>query len=405
MVKQKFRWRLFFLLLLVVALNQAYAESNATNQTGSLYVISTPAAASLYVDNILKGYTPITVTNLTAGTHPVKLTKAGYNDYSRVKSIYAGVTEVLNVTLTPVQNQTNQTNKTGNLNVTSYPLGANLYVDNLYKGTTPLTVTNLTTGIHTVNVTRSNYYDYTAIVFISTGQTTSLHAKLLRKTGNLSVASNPAGANLYVDNHYKGITPITVKGLSEGIHAVKVTKYGYYDYTTTQYIYANKTAALNVTLTFAQNQTNATATLSVASNPTGANLYLDNFFKGYTPLTLTGLSVGNHTVKVAKGGYYNYTKTIYFSAGQTTTLNPTLTPVQNTTNQTTGNLYVTSTPNGALLYVDNVFEGLTPITVPFLSAGYHPVKVIAGGYKNYTRTIKIYKGQTTKLNATLTKMS
>ncbi len=69
------------------------------------------------------------------------------------------------------------------------------------------------------------------------------------QTGNLYVASNPTAANLYVDNALKGTTPKTVTGLSVGNHAVKVAKLGYNNYTTTRYIYAGRTASLNVTLT------------------------------------------------------------------------------------------------------------------------------------------------------------
>jgi hypothetical protein len=81
---------------------------NQTNQTGNLYVASNPTAANLYVDNVLKGTTPRTVTGLSVGNHAVKVTKSGYNDYSTTKYIYAGQTATLNVTLT----RTNQTNST-----------------------------------------------------------------------------------------------------------------------------------------------------------------------------------------------------------------------------------------------------------------------------------------------------
>ena len=73
------------------------------------------------------------------------------------------------------------------------------------------------------------------------------------------------------------------------------------------------------------NTTNQTENLYVASNPTGANLYVDNALKGTTPKTVTGLSVGNHAVKVTKSGYNNYTSTKYIYAGQTATLNVILT--------------------------------------------------------------------------------
>ena len=58
--------------------------------TGSLYVTSNPSSAYLYVDSAYKGLTPALVTNLNIGSHSVKLTKSGYNNYSTTKYIYAG---------------------------------------------------------------------------------------------------------------------------------------------------------------------------------------------------------------------------------------------------------------------------------------------------------------------------
>jgi hypothetical protein len=77
------------------------------------------------------------------------------------------------------------------------------------------------------------------------------------ETGSLTVASSPSSASLYVDGAYKGLTPLTVSGLSVGNHNVQVTKSGYNSYSTTKYIYVGSNS-MNVTLTPATNQTNQT---------------------------------------------------------------------------------------------------------------------------------------------------
>jgi hypothetical protein len=90
---------------------------------------------------------------------------------------------------------------------------------------------------------------------------------------------------------------------------------------------------LNVTLTIASNQTNQTGSLFVASSPSSANLYVDGAYKGLTPYTASGLSVGNHNVQVTKSGYNAYSTTKYIYAGSNS-LNVTLTIASNQTNQT-----------------------------------------------------------------------
>lgn len=47
--------------------------------------------------------------------------------------------------------------------------------------------------------------------------------------------------------------------------------------------------------------------LSVTSAPSEAEVYLDDNHVGTTPLTLSNVSVGSHSVKLSKGGYEDWT--------------------------------------------------------------------------------------------------
>jgi hypothetical protein len=49
--------------------------------------------------------------------------------------------------------------------------------------------------------------------------------------GNISVSSIPSGANIYLDNEYRGITPLTIKNVENGDHLVLVRLSGYQDWT------------------------------------------------------------------------------------------------------------------------------------------------------------------------------
>ena len=83
--------------------------------------------------------------------------------------------------------------------------------------------------------------------------------------------------------------------------------------------------------------TNQTENLTIGfiyatSNPSDTFFYVDNSYKGATPLTVGNIIVGSHSVKFVKINYNNYTTTVYVYAGQTTNVSVTLTPVP--TNQT-----------------------------------------------------------------------
>ena len=100
-------------------------------QSGSLNITSSPQAY-VYVDNVSTGWTPYYGINYSVSDHNIKLVKSGYNNYTTTVHIYSGQTTYVTATL--VANQTNQTNNTGSLSITSNPSSAKVYVNNFYKG-------------------------------------------------------------------------------------------------------------------------------------------------------------------------------------------------------------------------------------------------------------------------------
>ena len=230
---------------------------------GTLSVTSSPAGADVYLDGVQKGTTPVTITGVSTGFHLVRVTMPGYEDYStRVitpndKTVHAslkvrsGSTTIptlpttIKTTITttipttvPITVPTGQVPpnaRTGTLSVTSSPAGADVYLDGVQKGTTPVTITGVPTGFHLIRVTMPGYEDYSSRVITPNDKT--VHASLKARsgsttiptiptriptsvpftfptgqlpsyvrTGTLSVTSNPVGADVYLDGVYKGTT-------------------------------------------------------------------------------------------------------------------------------------------------------------------------------------------------------
>ena len=144
-------------------------------QTGSIYVTSTPSGANLYLDGDYLGTTPKTINEASVGNHALNLTKSGYHPYTTSVNVVAGQTTNVNATLTLIPTPTPST---GSIYVTSTPSGANLYLDGDYLGTTPKTIDNTSVGNHTLNVIKSGYPPYTALVNVVAGQTTNVNATL-----------------------------------------------------------------------------------------------------------------------------------------------------------------------------------------------------------------------------------
>lgn len=135
--------------------------------------------------------------------------------------------------------------------------------------------------------------------------------------------------------------------------------------------------------------------LSISTIPSGASVFIDGIASSTTPINVTGLDAGSHQVRLTMSGYSDYVGTATIYEGQTTYLPAIL------TKPTTGTLAVTSVPDSAVLFVDDVEKGRTPQTITKMSPGNHTIKLSFGGYNDFISTFTITVGQTTTINALL----
>jgi hypothetical protein len=70
----------------------------------------------------------------------------------------------------------------------------------------------------------------------------------------------------------------------------------------------------------------AAAALSVASEPTGASVYVDGALAGATPVTVEGVPAGQHRVRVVKDGYLENSRVVSVRPGQGESVQVRMTP-------------------------------------------------------------------------------
>jgi hypothetical protein len=78
------------------------AAPPAGTGTGTLSVTSSPAGATVYIDDTLRGASPVTISNLPAGSHMLRLEREGYQTMSVPIDIPAGRTTEYVTSLVPV---------------------------------------------------------------------------------------------------------------------------------------------------------------------------------------------------------------------------------------------------------------------------------------------------------------
>jgi hypothetical protein len=192
-----------------------------------------------------------------------------------------------------------------------------------------------------VQLILAGYQDWTGTVTIAAGATTYLNPTLTVDQqpiyGTASITSNPPGANVYSNGVYIGQTsagsPLVFTQVNPGTYSLLITKSGYQDYSGTQTVVAGQNYNIAVTLNPVQNPT--MGGISVISAPSQAEVYLDNAFRGLTPITLDSLTPGSYTVLVKLSGYQDWQATQQVTAGQTAQISATLIPVSEPTSTPT----------------------------------------------------------------------
>ncbi len=109
----------------------------------------------------------------------------------------------------------------GTLLVQTNPSGASVDIDGQPRGMTPLSI-DLSPGRHTLKLANEGNIRSMPITIVAGGQVSQLielprAASLL---GELQVRTDPAGAQVTVDGHLYGRSPVTVEGLAPGAHSV-----------------------------------------------------------------------------------------------------------------------------------------------------------------------------------------
>jgi len=140
-------------------------------------------------------------------------------------------------------------------------------------------------------------------------------------SGRIYITTVPPGADVFIDGVLYGMTPAMIVDVPPGQRVVTLTKDGYAQWKKTVNVQAQRIATLTgITLTPAGAQTGS---ISVVSIPWNAAVYLDDQYKGLTPVTIQGVSAGSHTLKVIKDGYKDYSTPVTVIGGKTVTL-PTI---------------------------------------------------------------------------------
>ncbi len=271
-------------------------------------------------------------------------------------------------------------NTKGSIFINSFPQDSEVYIDGKNKGTTPLTINNLSFGEYEVQVKHDGYRTFTKTADISMNKPKVIViANLEHITFILQVSSYPTEAEVYVDGTKKGLTPITIDDLSLGEHFVEVKKANFSVWS--QKINVNEYKVIQL---IANLQATA-ASIKIDATPKGAKVLLNGKIQGTTPLIIKNLDADTYVLDIQMNGYIPYKEKITLNKGEAIQRNITLKKINTMLN-------IDSKPSGSKIYINGKDMGITPYKAQNLKPGKYSIKIEKDGYLPFSTQIIIKDG-------------
>lgn len=285
---------------------------------GILLVTTEPAGCDLSLDGLSFGATPRLITTLDArDTYRFLLQKPGYQPRPM---------EVKFNGRTPVVRQETLIVDSGAIEVTSEPEGAEVTVNGIVRGVTPLTVRDVPKGRTTVTFRKDGFEEASRELAMTAGETQTLFIRLRGIPGTLALSSVPEGARFYVNDKPEGKGPVTLKDLSPGAYVIRAELDGHATMTRTINLRNGASAAEEFRLE------NVMGRLEIRTIPAGVRVLVDGSGNAVTKakgadtepselLSLDNVMRGEHTLTFRRDGYAEVVKHVKVEDRQTCSVN------------------------------------------------------------------------------------
>lgn len=319
-------------------------------------------------------------TLLRKGTYTVNVKKQGYYDVDQ--SFVVGDEPSMTLSL-------RMRKKPGKLLIFAEPpVDAIVTVNDDEVGKAPFGPLEIEPGAHTVRVESERFLPFTDIVEIpGLERVENLHVQLVPRWANVSVESEPAGAEIFAGDQQVGVTPAVIE-LLEGAHEITIAKDGYAPWDGNVVAEPNVPQSLpKVTLQPAD------AKLLVNTIPRGANVTVNGRYRGQSPITLSLSPNIDYEIGMSKAGYGVTSRSLRLESASSESITVDL-------SARLGTVTVNVEPADASVYVDGGARGNGKTTLR-LSSKPHTIEVRRQGYRPWTRTITPRPGYPQTLTARL----
>lgn len=329
----------------------------------SIEVQTEPAAADLDVSGPLPAIRLGQRVLLKPGEYRFRAEHAGY----RPAELTAKVTDAANqhfaLTLAKLP---------GRLRI-EIPSRASVTIDGKPAGAAPGEF-ELPAGRHTVAIASERYQPFSSDVEVEgAGKVQTFAPTLTPNWAEVTVTSEPAGAQVVVNGEVRGQTPLTTQILA-GNHPLELRMEGFKPWTTDVQVKANEPLNLGpIKLGLPD------ARLTLRSEPSGAAVSVEGVYRGQTPMTLEVRPDIAQQIVLTRPGYESATRTLTLAPAEERTVSVPLSGVF-------GEITVRAQPADAQVLVNGEPRGAANQTLR-LVATTHELVIRKTGYVDYKASV------------------
>ena len=314
---------------------------------GSLRISSNPSGADCFLEGRFIGKTPLLKDTILAGERKIEISLEDYEPF---------VDRVIIESQKTAEKIYPLVSSFGTVGILAEPK-ADIYINNnpvanhVFSG-------ELKPGVYRVEARKDKHISQVREITVSKGEEYLLNFTLVPMSGNLFILSNPPEADIYLNEKAIGKTPFIANDLIIGDYNLLLRKEGFADYSSSITITHNKTQNLDVSMSKGY-------VVTFNAHVDSAEVFLDDCFKGLTPLNLN-LAIGNYRLRMSKYGFQNIDTLIKVTAAQAFRFELRKNEVLNDTTETlsTEQLTVTTNPGRAIIQIignKSATTGMTPI--------------------------------------------
>ncbi len=171
---------------------------------GRLMVRSTPPGATVRLNGVERGKTPLEIADAPSGENTVEILMDGYKAYSEKVAVQAQETKEVAGVLQAIPTT---------LQVVSIPPGARIYVNNQFRGEAPVTLTDLPPGEQRLRAELAGFETAARTVSLLQQSAVVEEFRMQKNSGKIVVVSDPPGAKVFLNGEEKGVTGTPATGL------------------------------------------------------------------------------------------------------------------------------------------------------------------------------------------------